>query len=405
VRACLFELGHLLAARGEIEPRTSYIERQRAIRPIERAPAAIQPLLREFTAWMLERRYGLRGVQQNLANLAAFWQWCEREGMRIPAEVSISAINVYFKTVRYQWRCSACQAVIPNDEACDGQGVCADCQTQQTLIREERLAHRTLIRLVSSLKVFFEWARHQRKSVINPVRIRMERPQHTIEHYDSEVMRALMNYVRSPEAEAEEALVLYLILVHACSVRELRLAQLPHADAVQEDRAESLAEQYHVLLPARQATIGKRASRRSRLRLDFPRAIASWLMPLLQRYQAARSDSLVHPANHYLFVGSRLRRNQPVSAQYITSVVRRATVRVLGAECNPATLRKTAGVLLADSAGAGMLEWMGWEAQQAFIYTWAARKAVDPKPRNSGEVPQSLAQGESLFPPMAGETD
>jgi hypothetical protein len=405
VRACLFELGHLLAARGDIETRTTYVERQRAIRPIEQAPAPIQPLLRDFTAWMFERRYGLQSVQNNLSNLAAFWNWCEREGIRMPAEVSIPAINAYYKTIRYQWRCSACQGVIPYDEARDGLSFCPNCQTPHALVREERIAHRTLIRTVGTLKVFFEWAKQERKTVINPVRITIERANRTIEHYDSEVIRALMSYVQSPAADPEEALALYLILVHACSVSELRLAQLPHDVASREDRPASLAEMYHVLLPERQATIGKRASRRSRKRLDFPPAIASWLLPLLQRYQTYRSHVLVHPRNCYLFVGPQLRRNLPVSHHYIRAVVRRATERVLGAACTPVTLRKTAGILLADSAGAGMLEWMGWEAQQAFIYTWAARKAVHPKPRDSGEVPNPLAQAEPRFPPMAGETD
>jgi integrase len=405
VRACLFELGHLLAARGDIETRTTYVERQRAIRPIERAPAAIQPLLHDFTAWMFERSYGLASVRTNLSNLTAFWQWCEREGMRMPAEVSIPAINAYYKTVRYQWRCSACHGVTAHNEDGDSLSCCPHCQTHRSLVREERLAHRTLMRTVDTLKLFFAWAKQERKTVINPVRITMERPTRTIEHYDSEVIRALMNYVSSPESDPEEALILYLILVHACSVGELCLAQLPKGVALDKDRPASLAEMYHVILPQRQATIGKRASRRSRMRLDFPAAIASWLMPLLQRYQTHRSDVLVHPRNRYLFVGPHLRRNLPVGPHYIRAVVRRATERVLGAACNPATLRKTAGILLTDSAGAGMLEWMGWEAQQAFIYTWAARKVVHPKPRNKADVPNPLAQGEPRFPPMAGETE
>jgi hypothetical protein len=69
------------------------------------------------------------------------------------------------------------------------------------------------------------------------------------------------------------------------------------------------------------------------------------------------------------------------------------------------TLRKTAGILLADIAGAGMLEWMGWESQQAFIYTWAARKVVGPQPCDNGDVPNRAAASEPRFPPMAGETE
>jgi hypothetical protein len=50
----------------------------------------------------------------------------------------------------------------------------------------------------------------------------------------------------------------------------------------------------------------------------------------------------------------------------------------LGVACNPNTLRKTAAIYFADRVGAGVLNQMGWEAQQAFAYTWVTRELLDP---------------------------
>lgn len=44
LRICLLTLGHLLAARGEIESREALLERRRSLAPIEPAPEAIQPV-------------------------------------------------------------------------------------------------------------------------------------------------------------------------------------------------------------------------------------------------------------------------------------------------------------------------------------------------------------------------
>jgi hypothetical protein len=45
LRACLRDLGHLLAACGELERRETYVLRHRALAPIARAPAHIRPFL------------------------------------------------------------------------------------------------------------------------------------------------------------------------------------------------------------------------------------------------------------------------------------------------------------------------------------------------------------------------
>ena len=56
----------------------------------------------------------------------------------------------------------------------------------------------------------------------------------------------------------------------------------------------------------------------------------------------------------------------------------RSTRVIVGYPCNAKMLRKTAAVYFADQVGAGILNRMGWEAQQAFAYTWVTRELLDP---------------------------
>lgn len=58
--------------------------------------------------------------------------------------------------------------------------------------------------------------------------------------------------------------------------------------------------------------------------------------------------------------------------------VRRATRTIVGYPCNPNTLRKTAAVYFADRVGAGILSRLGWDAQQAFAYSWMTREVLNP---------------------------
>ena len=71
-------------------------------------------------------------------------------------------------------------------------------------------------------------------------------------------------------------------------------------------------------------------------------------------------------------------RDVPVSSVFVWDVVRRATRPIVGYPCNPNTLRKTAAVYFADRVGAGILSRLGWDAQQAFAYSWMTREVLNP---------------------------
>ena len=187
---------------------------------------------------------------------------------------------------------------------------------------------------------------------------------------------------QGPEADPVEALVLYLVIFHALSVWELRHTKVPTFLALHEGIATpSLAEAYYVIVPAPEPSRGDRSPGRPDVRLDFREKAAPWLKPLLERFDHYRRQKVGSASSQLLLINnSRLRHETPVSGSAVWQIVRTASLRVLGATCSPNTLRKTAGIMLADRVGPGILARMGWDDQQAFAYTWAPRDTILPQP-------------------------
>jgi len=176
-------------------------------------------------------------------------------------------------------------------------------------------------------------------------------------------------------------------------VWELRHAQLPTVFSLRQDiLPPKLAEAYYVIVPKPTPSLGDRSPGRPDVRVDFPAKAAPWLKPLLERFERQREQTVGNPRNRYLLIApNKARHNTPVGHVFIWEIVRIASTRVLGAACNPAMLRKTAAVMFADRVGAGILRWMGWDDQQAFAYTWAAREMLQPQQREGWQAvsPQS----------------
>lgn len=399
IRACLLDLGHLLAARGKLESREAYIARRNALLPLKQAPEHLQALLHRFTTWLWERQTVPANVRDHLEALASFWSWCEQHGIQSPEEVQASLVNDYLLTLYWQWQCSMCHGAMafePSDRK--APGVCAHCCTIGSLSKVKRYAQNTVRGHRAKLLVFFDWLKIKRMVVVNPVQRTTPAPRPTIRHYPAEAMRQLCASLPVPDADPVEALTLYLIMFHALSVWELQHAELPTVFSLHQDIPQSkLAEAYYVIVPKPAPSLGDPSPGRPDTRLDFPAKAASWLKPLLERFEQQRQERVRNPKNRYLLISpGTARHNTPVGKVYVWEIVRSASLRVLGAACNPNTLRKTAGMLFADRAGAGVLRWMGWDDQQAFAYTWAAREMIHPQERDSSQRTQ-LQPGAELI--------
>jgi len=406
VRACLFDVGHLLVARGKLESRETYLARRHALQPMKQVPQHIQPLLHRYVAWLWERQTSPSCVRDHLEVLASFWTWSERQEISLPEQVQAPLISHYLLSLYWQWRCSACKGAVEFEaENRKKPHACPLCSAIGCLSQEKRFGQNTVRGYRAKLWVFFDWAKVNRLVLANPVLRKTPAPEPTIQHYSSEMINYLCEYITSPDADAAEALTLYLIIFHALSVMELRHAQLPTIFTLQKDLPQvSLADAYYIILPRPVPTVGDRTPGRPDSRLDFPQAAASWLKHLLERFERQRQLAAKNPKNRYVFIApNKARHNTPVSGFYVRKLVQNGSLRAVGAPCNPNILRKTAGVLFADRAGAGVLRWMGWDEQQAFTYAWATRELISPQRSDHLQSSTELQHGDFIQFPLPGE--
>ncbi|HEU5227822.1 MAG TPA: hypothetical protein VFV38_41065 [Ktedonobacteraceae bacterium] len=408
IRACLLLLTDTLAKKGELESWETYVAKRHALSPLSYAPEHIRALLHRYANWLRERQSAPGNIYGHLTALASFWQWCEPYGVVAPEQVQASLVNNYLLSLYWQWRCSMCQGTMPFEpNHRTAPGSCTCCHALGSLTQQRRYAQNTVRTQRGSLFVFFDWLKISRMVVANPVQRKTPAPEPTIQHYSPDVIKQLCLYIRTPDADPTEAFILYLIIFHALSVWELRHAVLPAILPLRDDIAvPSLAEAYYIIVPRPLPSRGDRSPGRPDIRLDFPSAAASWLKPLLLRFEHQRQlIAGASRSSYVLLTPAAVRHNTVVGQIFTWKVVKQASQRLLNGACNPNTLRKTAGIMFADRAGAGVLRWMGWEEHQAFAYAYATREMVHPRPIDAPEREvQQKSTEPILFPSLKEST-
>lgn len=381
IRTCLLDVGHMLAARGELENWETYIDRRYALQPIKRAPVCMRDCLRNYADWLWEKQRTFKTVRIHLDAVASFTTWCKLNKVKVPDDISPYVIDQYLQDIRWQWKCSTCareltarltDAEIPK--------ICVNCGSSDRIVKIERQSNCFEQSVHSCLKVFFDWMLCERIIPANPVETKYAIGSNRIPHYPTEVIKLLCAYIFSSGADPTEALILYLILFHGLSGDELRRALIP-TKVMNDLNASMLSDEYCLHVPARPTSCNNHSSGRPKQRIDFPPEFVEWLRPLLERFEIQRQQNLSSSSNQYLLVApNRKKHNVPVSRNFVRLVVRRTSLQVLGAVCLPRILRMTSAVMTVQRGGAGCLRLMSWSAQQAFVYSWAPRKIVHPKP-------------------------
>ncbi len=385
IRGCLLDVGYLLAANGQIESREIYIATRKALGPLKYVPLCLQDRVERYTDWLWESKYKPKTVREQLAALASFWTWCGLRDIQSPELVSGGLVTEYLLSLYWKWHCSHCQGTMPFEPSNrQAPRRCVHCGAIGTLIQTSWCAQQTVANHRTAIRGFFDWARVNHLVIANPVQRRIPVPPRTIRHYPPEITKHLCS-LSTPDIDPTEGLILYLIIVHACSAWELRHAQIPSLLSLTEAiHVPSLAEFYYVVLSKAVPSRGKRSPGRPLHRLDFPPEAASWLKPLLEKFERQRQEIVKGTNNQYVLVAPGKAHHQtPVSGEFVRNLVMRASLHILGVACTARLLRQTAAVMLADTISAGILPWLGWEEQQASAYAWAPREIVVPQTTDS----------------------
>lgn len=381
VRSCLIDCGHLLAAQGEMESRTQFMQKRGALLPAAKAPSYAQPIIDSFVTWLEGRRAKPVSIGDHLASLTSFWSWCDRRGIRLPEGVRAADFENYLVTLYEQWRCSACEVTTEvNPFNRTPPRVCLFCNAIDSTIKIRRYAQHTVRQERSKLRVFFDWAKINRLVIANPIKRKVKAPAPTIHHYPPEVLEALAADLLNPEADPTEALILYLIIFHAFSIWELRHAQLPTVSVVNSEISSvTLEEAYYLIVPRPEPSLGKLSPGRPSTRVDFIPELEDSLKPLLRRVEEQRKQRVKNINNRYLLVCSTSSvRAEPVNRSIIIGAVSRASARVLGAHVTPGMLRKTTGIIFTECGGPTALNELGWSEEQAWGYNWQQRIIIQP---------------------------
>lgn len=116
-------------------------------------------------------------VRNHLEALVAFWSWCTQQSIQPPAGVQTSVVDAYLLTLYWQWQCSMCQGTMafePRDRR--APTVCMHCRAMRSITKVRRYAQDTVRRVRGILRVFFDWAKMNRKVLVNPVQRKIPAP-------------------------------------------------------------------------------------------------------------------------------------------------------------------------------------------------------------------------------------
>ena len=419
IRSGLFELGNMYLQAGLLPSWESYLNEQRLDRYLKSTPAIFIEHVAAFERWaahgMLNPKHEIslhesqplaittKSILETVYAVVVFLDWCVKRNICSLTNINHSIVATYKETLFWQQECKACRKRVPlegdnTSETCSNE----ECQATNSYVKIRRLARGSVNRFMTNLRTFFNWAQlhdlvqehpfasDTGKASAGTFTVRNEQGEmveiaDSIRRYDDDVVERLCQYMVSPDAYPEEALVLYLIIFHVLTVTELCNAKIPslatETPPGDRDRAKDFE---YLLLPVREQSRGRQLPRRDGPIMKYPKDAAYWLRPLLERYfekRRSRCDS------EYLFVRRyrRTRNNMPVDERYIYELVQRASLRVLNGRVNPRDLRGTAAVIRADRSKrrGAILTRLGYTSRRATRFNYLETFRLEPKPSNS----------------------
>jgi hypothetical protein len=429
IRSGLLELGHHILPEQFVQ-----YQRERLMEKwLRSTPVMFVEHVTAFEKWALEGMLNPKLAinlheSQPLANTSEhthkaiktvirFLEWCVKCDICSLTNINESTAASYKETLFWQLECSACRKRIPlnctkTNEICSNQ----ECQAINSYVKIRRLARASVAQVTVQLRTFFNWAQLHDVVSENPFPYNTEKIRRgftvmnkrgqmveiaaSIRRYDDKVVERFFFYMTSPDADPEEALILYLIFFHLLTVTELRNAKIPSLAAAENptgecDRARDFE---YLLLPVRQSSRGLQSPRREGPIVKYAKEATCWLRPLLERYFEKRKRIGV---SEYLFVGRyQMTQNRPVCDTQILDLVQRASQRVLSGVVNPRDLRGTVAAIRADTSKrrGAILTRLGYTRKWATRFNYLETFLLEPKttPRRHQSNSASPQRGRSV---------
>ena len=185
-------------------------------------------------------------------------------------------------------------------------------------------------------------------------------------------------------AQPEEALILYLVIFHLLTLNQLRNVKIPSLlNNTFSNSTSGDAENYQYLaLSSTKPTRGNRPSKRPR-NIKFLRKASPWLVPLLERYYKERNNlGRARHCEYLIATVASARHNKPVSGTYVRTVLKRASLHLLGGTVAISDLRQTAAAVVSQQSKrrSAVLVPMGYSEKWATRFNYLEALPLTPRP-------------------------
>jgi site-specific recombinase XerD len=231
-------------------------------------------------------------------------------------------------------------------------------------LKDKKYPQTYIISALTALSIFFRWIKFENLILVNPCEnVKLKKPRGKLIVCDDAIIKKLMKFIKNPNSDPEQALILSLILIWG-----LRSEDLSHA------KIEIKENTLKIILRRKQLGT-KKYYNRSQI-LDLPNNPSSWFYLLQKRFY---KDWLIQYHQRkkdfpcYNLLLPRYRSIQPLTKTTILSRVYEATQAAVRVNIAPKTLRKTCGHIHSTSSDASILSTLGWSADYCFDYTWVPK--------------------------------
>jgi hypothetical protein len=327
--------------------------------------------------------------------VSAMLNWAVSHGISALTEINAIVFSNYQDTLFWKHECGNCGKCVPF-ESYEKRQQCINCGATSSYAPVRRLSRRSIVVIISRLRVFFDWAYLQGLVASNPVqsikgtskaitfdlsngRGKTVEVANTIRRYDDSVLQRFCEYLVAVNAEPEEALILYFVIFHLLTLNQLRNLRIPSL----LNSALGHAENYqYLVLPSTKPTRGKRSSNRAKKIKFLPTALP-WLVPLLERYYKKRHNlGKARHCEYLIATMSSARHNKPVSGTYVRTILKRASLNLLGGTVAISDLRQTAAAVVSQLSKrrSAVLTRMGYSEKWATRFNYLEALPLTPRP-------------------------
>jgi hypothetical protein len=228
-----------------------------------------------------------------------------------------------------------------------------------------------ITRTFYALNQTYRYLKYQKLILINPCqKIKLSSLPMCLCIASENEIAALVRFIKNPDSNPEQALILVLVLFFALTPRQLAQSQcMPQNDSL------------CLVLRRKPTSYGKHFYNREQ-NLKLPQT-PSWFLKLQKQFLKQWLDHYDKTKKTYPHMPLLLSRhrncNRPLSSDQVRQRIREATVTATGHHIPARILRQTCGHLYSRNGDASILSRMGWSPQFAFCYTWLPRTYFSPK--------------------------